>query len=168
MGNEIINKIADAGIEQLDLKIFMPDKKQIMPIDIKDQLWNNLVIKEKEFRTWIKTHDWQQYEERTVAVFCSADAIIPAWVYMLIATELKKSKVIYGDMKAAIETLFFNSLENWNCGMLQDKIVMVKGCSDIPCPEKAYLMITKKLVPIVKSLMFGEPCSAVPVYKRRG
>ncbi|MBK7127762.1 MAG: DUF2480 family protein [Crocinitomicaceae bacterium] len=167
MGEDIINKVAEAGIEQIDLKMFMPDKKQIILLDIKDQLWNNLVIKEKEFRAWIKNHNWMQYEGKTVAVFCSADAIIPAWVYMLITSELKNSTVIYGDLEAATESLFFNSLSSYDSSKLQDKIVMVKGCSDIPCPEKAYVVLTKKLLPFVKSLMFGEPCSAVPVYKRK-
>lgn len=167
MAEEIVNKVAQAGIEQIDLKSFVSNEK-IIEIDLKDQLWNELVLKEKEFRQWVKDHDWEQYDGSVVCVFCSNDAIIPAWAYMLITSSLVGAKeVIQGDMNDAKEHLFFMNLDQWPIDHLQDKRVMVKGCSDIPKPNKAYVELTKKLHPVVKSLMFGEPCSAVPVYKKK-
>lgn len=167
MAEEIINKVAEAGIEQIDLKVFLP-KETIMQIDLKDQLWNEFVLKEKDFRTWLKSHDWEQYNHKNVAVFCSADAIIPAWAYMLVVSELKNAKAVFcSNIATAYESLFIQNIQHWDTKHLQDKITMVKGCSDIPNPNRAYVELTQKLLPVVKSLMFGEPCSAVPVFKRK-
>lgn len=167
MADEIVNKVAQADIEQIDLKDFLP-KEEILSIDLKEQLWNEFVLREKEFRDWIKSHDWSIYKNKIVAVFCSNDAIIPSWAFMLITTELSTAKeIIYGEPKIAKEESFFSNLTSWNCESLRDKRVMVKGCSDIPNPNKAYITLTKKLMPLVKSLMFGEPCSAVPVFKKK-
>jgi hypothetical protein len=167
MAEEILNKIALAQIEQIDLKDFL-FQGEIKIIDLKDQLWNELVLKEKDFRAWVKDNNWEAYVGETVCVFCSADAIIPAWAFMLVTAELKDAKkVICGSIKEAQKQLFFQSLSNWDVSELTDKRVMVKGCSDIPEPNQAYVDFTAKLLPVVKSLMFGEPCSAVPVYKKR-
>lgn len=167
MAEEIVNKVANAQIEQIDLFDFVT-KTTLIPIDIKAQLWNELVLKEKEFRGWVKNHDWQQYDNKVVHLFCSADAIIPAWAFMLLTTNLKMAKAVYfGNEEEAKTQLFFENLENWNVDYLADKRVMVKGCSNIPNPNRAYTVLTRKLVPIVKNLMFGEPCSAVPVYKKK-
>ena len=167
MAEEIVNKIALAQIEQIDLKDFL-FQDQIQTIDLKDQLWNELVLKEKDFRTWVKDHNWDAYDNQTVCVFCSADAIIPAWAFMLVTAELKgASKVICGSVQEAKKQLFFEALTKWDVAHLADKRVMVKGCSDIPEPNQAYVEFTAKLLPVVKSLMFGEPCSAVPVYKKK-
>lgn len=167
MAEEIVNKVAQAQIEQVDLKDFLP-KEAIVAIDLKEQLWNEFVLREKEFRDWIKAHDWNVYENKIVALHCSNDAIIPAWAYMLITAELSHTKeIIYGSPKTAKEESFFANLNAWKIDELKDKRVMVKGCSDIPNPNRAYVELTKKLIPVVKSLMFGEPCSAVPVYKKK-
>lgn len=167
MADEIINKVAEAGIEQIDLKDFVL-KETVVEIDLKNQLWNDFVLKEKDFRDWIKIHDWSVYENKVVALYCSADAVIPAWAYMLVTAELKNAKAVYFSLPSQIqEEYFFDQLKNWNVNDLLDKRVMVKGCSDIPNPEKAYVILTQKLIPVVKSLMFGEPCSAVPVYKKK-
>lgn len=167
MSDQIINKVAEAGIEQIDLKDFVL-KEPVLEIDLKNQLWNELVLKEKEFRDWIKNHNWNEYQNRVVSVFCSADAIVPSWAFMLVTAELKHAKAVYFALpKQVEEECFFDQLRNWNVSHLADKRVMVKGCSDIPNPEKAYVILTQKLVPVVKSLMFGEPCSAVPVYKKK-
>jgi len=167
MSDQIINKVAEAGIEQIDLKDFVL-KEPILEIDLKNQLWNELVLKEKEFRDWIKNHNWNEYQNSVVSVFCSVDAIVPSWAFMLVTSELKDAKTVYFALpKQVEEEYFFDQLRNWNVSHLADKRVMVKGCSDIPNPEKAYVMLTQKLVPVVKSLMFGEPCSAVPVYKKK-
>lgn len=167
MADEIVNKVAQAQIEQIDLKDFLP-QENILAIDLKELLWNEFVLKEKEFRDWIKSHDWSIYENKIVALHCSNDAIIPAWAYMLITAELGDAQaIIYGSPKIAKEESFFTNLSAWNIDELKDKRVMVKGCSDIPNPNKAYVVLTKKLIPVVKSLMFGEPCSAVPVFKKK-
>lgn len=167
MAEEIVNKVAGAQIEQIDL-IDFTFKGEILAIDLKEQLWNELVLKEKEFRAWVKEHDWSKYANQTVTVYCSNDAIIPAWAFMLITAHLQDaSQIICGSPAQAKSDLFFSNLENWDVQHLQDKRAMVKGCSNIPNPNKAYVELTKKLTPVVKSLMFGEPCSAVPVYKKR-
>ncbi|WP_027420019.1 DUF2480 family protein [Crocinitomix catalasitica] len=166
MEEEIVNKVAGAQIEQIDLKSFV-NKSNIVGIDLKDLLWEELVLKEKDFRDWVKTNDWSQYNDQIVHLYCSNDAIIPAWSYMLLMTQLSEAKqVIFGDIAVVEEELFFQNLANWNIDDLNAKRVMVKGCSTIPNPNKAYVELTKKLMPTVKSLMFGEPCSAVPVFKQ--
>jgi len=166
MSNEIINKVAKANIVQIDLSDYLP-KNNIKSFDIKQALWQGLIVKEKEFRGFVKSFDWNIYDCQPVAIFCSIDAIIPAWAFMLITTELIKVNAIvfYGEIDEVKTQLFFNKLSKINTTELKDARVMVKGCSDIPNPTKAYVELTKKLVPVVKSLMFGEPCSAVPVFK---
>jgi len=167
MADEIINKVAQVEIEQIDLLSFLP-KNEFVSIDLKDQLWNEFVLKEKDFRDWIKETNWSIYSDKQVCVFCSNDAIIPAWAFMLVTVSLQNAKKVFcGTISDAKEDAFFESLNNWNVDSLVDKRVMVKGCSDIPNPNKAYVVLTQKLIPVVKSLMFGEPCSAVPVFKRR-
>lgn len=167
MAEEIVNKVAQSGIEQIDLKEFI-DKRNWLFIDLKDQLWNELVIREKDFRNWVKEHDWSMYSNHNVAIFCSNDAIVPAWAYMLVTAHMPEEATIYfGTEEEAKEIQFFESLQNWDISYLKDKRVMVKGCSDIPSPNRAYVTFTKLLTPITKSIMFGEPCSAVPVFKKK-
>ncbi len=167
MAEEIINKVAQAQIEQIDLFDFSV-KTPLVGLDIKDQLWNELVLREKDFRGWVKEHDWTQYTNQIVHIYCSNDAIIPAWAFMLITAHLNDAEnVLFGNAAATKEQLFFNRLENWDVTHLTDKRVMVKGCSDIPNPNRAYTVLTRKLVPVVKNLMFGEPCSSVPVFKKK-
>ena len=126
-------------------------------------------LKEDLFREFVKDTEWSNFDSKTVALFCSVDAIIPAWAFMLVATELKKvnSKIYFGSSTEVKSDVFFENLSNINITEFTDQRVMVKGCSDIPNPNKAYVDLTNLLVPAVKSLMFGEPCSAVPVFKRR-
>ncbi|MCH2233306.1 MAG: DUF2480 family protein [Crocinitomicaceae bacterium] len=168
MAEEIVNRVAQSGIEQIDLKSFL-FSGDWAEIDMKDRLWNGLVLKEKDFREWVKEHNWDQYENSKVFMYCSEDAIIPSWAYMLITSKLENAEGVYFSASKvnAIEEDFFNNIQQWDTEELKDKIVMIKGCSDIPNPQKAYVEVTKKLQPVVKSLMFGEPCSAVPVYKRK-
>lgn len=167
MEGEIINKVANAGIVQVDLVDFV-EKSALIGIDLKNQLWNELVLREKDFRAWLQTHDWEQYAGKHVYIHCSTDAIVPAWAYMLLTTQLQGVKTLtFGNLEQTKEVLFFENLNTWNTENLTDKIVMVKGCSSIPNPNKAYIVLTQLLMPVVKSLMFGEPCSAVPVYKRK-
>lgn len=167
MEGEIVNKVANAGIEQIDLIDFV-DKGELVGIDLKELLWNELVLREKDFRVWVKEHDWTIYAGKHVHIFCSNDAIVPAWAYMLLVANLQDAtSIIYGDQSQAIEDLFFKNLNDWEISEFADKRLMVKGCSNIPNPNKAYVVLTNRLVPIVKNLMFGEPCSAVPVFKKK-
>lgn len=167
MEGEIVNKVAQSGIEQIDLIDFV-NREELIGIDVKEQLWNEFVLKEKDFRAWVKAHDWSAYAGKNVHIFCSNDAIVPAWAYMLLTTELQGAKnIIFGDKNVALEQLFFDNLAAWDIDHLQDKMVMVKGCSTIPNPNKAFVVVTDRLIPVVKSVMFGEPCSAVPVYKKK-
>ncbi|MBD3639244.1 MAG: DUF2480 family protein [Crocinitomicaceae bacterium] len=167
MAEEIVNKVAQAKIEQIDLASFL-HREEILEIDLKDQLWNELVLKEKEFRAWVKEHDWTTYEDKVTCIYCSNEAIIPAWAFMLVTAQLTQAKqIICGHPDEAREDMFFENLNSWNVDHLKGQRVMVKGCSNIPNPNKAYVVLTEKLLPVVKSLMFGEPCSAVPVYKKK-
>lgn len=167
MAEEIVNKVASAQIEQIDL-IDFTFKDEILEIDLKAQLWNELVLKEKDFRDWVKNHDWNQYDQKVVCIYCSNDAIIPAWAFMLITAQLANAEhIICATPEEAKADLFFQNLDQWDISHLKDKRAMVKGCSNIPNPNKAYVVLTRRLTPIVKSLMFGEPCSAVPVYKKK-
>lgn len=167
MSDPIINKVAEAGIEQIDLGDFI-FRGDLIEIDLQDQLWEGLVLKEKDFRAWVKDHDWSQYEGKIVCLYCSTEAIIPAWAFMLVSSKLDGSnEVLCASPEEAREILFFQNLNNWDITHLNDKRTMVKGCSNIPNPNRAYVVLTQRLQPIVKSLMFGEPCSAVPVYKRK-
>ncbi len=164
----IENKIEKANIQQIDLFDYMPSAK-ILEFDMKQGLWQEQIIREKEFRQFIKAFDWEIYRDHTVSLFCSIDAIVPAWAYMLISTVLNQvnATVYHGDKNEVESMLFFKNLHQINLEPLQDQRVMVKGCSNIPNPTKAYIELTNILVPVVKSLMFGEPCSAVPVFKRK-
>lgn len=167
MAEEIVNKVAQAGIEQIDLASFK-NNQALIEIDLKDQLWNEFVLKEKEFRNWVKDHNWDQYKGQFVYVHCSSDAIIPSWAFMLVTSHLSNAAKIHcGNKETFEEELFFTNLNQWDCQHLLEKRTMVKGCSNIPNPNKAYVVLTQKLQPVVKSLMFGEPCSAVPVYKKK-
>lgn len=167
MAEEIVNKVAQAEIEQIDLSSFKA-KGELLTIDLKEQLLDELVLREKDFRAWVKDHNWEVYAQKDVCVYCSNDAIIPAWAFMLVTAQLTAANsVICANPSLAEEELFFKNLSAWNVAELADKRVMVKGCSDIPNPNKAYVVLTEKLTPMVKSLMFGEPCSAVPVYKKK-
>jgi len=168
MSEEIENKIAKANIIQIDLKDFKY-KGDLFFFDLKQTLWQEMVLKEDLFRDFIKNFDWNQYTDKKVGVYCSADAIIPSWVYMLIRTELYKvyAKAYFGNKNEVEEILFFENLNQIKINDFLEQRVMVKGCSEIPNPEKAYFVLTELLIPHVKSLMFGEPCSAVPVYKKK-
>lgn len=168
MQDAIVNKVAESGIITLDLEVFYP-KGEIKVFDLKDHLFMGLILKEKDFRANLQSTDWEQYRDSYVAVTCSADAIIPMWAYMLVASYLQpvaKDSVV-GDEKNLINTVFIKNINAINPEDYMDKRVVIKGCGDVQIPETAYLEITNKLMPVVKSIMYGEPCSTVPVYKSR-
>ena len=164
----IVNKVAESGIVTLDLEMFYP-KGDLAVFDLKEYLFMGLILKEKDFRATLLTFDWETYRDKYVAVTCTADAIIPMWAYMLVASYLQPvaKDLVVGDEKTLINSVFIKNIAALNAQDFQDKRVVVKGCGDIQIPETAYLEITNKLRPFVKSLMYGEPCSTVPIFKKK-
>lgn len=165
---DIVNKVKDSGLISLDLAKFNP-KETIIGIDIADQLWQGLVLKEKDFRTWIKENNWSTFSNHAVYIYCSADAFVPTWAYMLIASALNEftNKYIVGTSLDLQKKLVESNIKNEPLETYIDGRVIVKGCSDIPAPDFAMVTLINHLQPVVKSIMYGEPCSTVPVYKRK-
>lgn len=164
----IINKVAQSGLVTLDPVSFYPAGERVV-YDIAANLFQGLILREKDFREFVKGHDWAQYEGKNVAVTCTADAIVPAWAYMLISNRLAPCarEVVFGD-EAVLETvLFLKNINTMDVEQYRDQRIVIKGCGDVDVPVSAYVELTRKLTPVVKSLMFGEPCSTVPIYKKR-
>lgn len=163
----IINKVSQSGLENIDLELFYDDAPRVV-YDIKEQLFMGLMLKEKEFRDFIKSNDWSQYAGKHVAIICSADAIVPTWAYMLVANKLSgiAKSFVFGDLDLLEFNWFKTQLDALDLEAYRDQRVVVKGCSKRPVPVSAYVYLTQKLSPLVKSIMYGEPCSTVPVYKR--
>ena len=168
MSDEIINKVAQSQLVTIDLETYYP-AEEIAVFDMKPHLFMELILKEKEFRAALQNNDWSVYQNKIVAVTCTADAIIPMWAYMLVTSYLQPvaKEVVYGDENTVKQQLFLQRIEAINVEEYIDKRIVIKGCGDIPIGEFAYLAITKKLMPVVKSLMYGEPCSTVPIFKRK-
>jgi len=166
MSDEIINKVAESGILTIDLKAFYP-KTEIVVFDLKDYLFRGLILKEKDFREALKSKDWAVYEGKTLAITNTADAIIPMWAYMLVTSyaEPFAAAIHFGSEKEVVQTAMLEKIAAVPADEYADKRVVIKGCGDVTIPEGVYVAVTKKLRPVVKSLMFGEPCSTVPVYK---
>ncbi|HEX5653947.1 MAG TPA: DUF2480 family protein [Chitinophagaceae bacterium] len=167
MSEPIINKVAESGLVTIDLEHYYPSG-DIAFFDLKDHLFMGMILKEKDFRTALKNMDWSVYQDKSVAVGCSADAIIPVWAYMLVASYLQPvaKDLVMGDEKELHKYLFLKNLSALNPGDYADKRVVVKGCGDTPIGEFAYMEITKLLRPVAKSIMYGEPCSTVPIFKK--
>lgn len=168
MEETIRNKVAESGLITLDLEEFYP-KENIVVFDLKDYLFMNLVLKEKDFRAALQQHDWKQYENKNVALTCSADAIIPMWAYMLVASYLQPlaAVIVFGNREKLVADVMVRRIRELDRGAFEGKRVVIKGCGNVPVPEEAYIEITRQLTPVVKSLMYGEPCSTVPVYKKK-
>lgn len=167
MAEEIVNRVANSQLMTFDLEDHYPEGKRVL-FDIKDWLYEGLVLREKEFRADVKAWDWSQYQDQYVAVTCSTDAIIPAWAYMLITSSLEpySHKMVVGnlvDLETAIYQDIINALD---LSGLQDKRVIIKGCSNKPVPLNAYTQLTHRLKSVTKSIMYGEACSSVPIHKR--
>lgn len=164
----IVNKVAQSGLVTLDPAAFYPEGERVV-YDIKDNLFQGLILREKDFREFVKTHDWSQYDGKNVAVTCTADAIVPAWAYMLLANRLAPyaKEVVFGSEEVLETVLFVKNIANMDVEQYRDQRLVIKGCGDIDVPVSAYVELTRKLTPVVKSLMFGEPCSTVPIYKKK-
>jgi len=166
MEEAIINKVAQSGLVTLDLEKFYPED-EIKVFDLKNYLFMELILKEKDYRESLKNVNWSVYESKIVAICCSTDAIIPLWAYMLAVTYLEPiaKNIIFGKEADVLENLFLKNILKIDAREFEGKRIVVKGCGDKKVPESAYIEITKILRPVVKSIMFGEPCSTVPIYK---
>lgn len=168
MSDTIVNKIAESGLITLRPEEWIPSRA-LAEFDLKDYLFMGMILKEKDFRESMKAHDWTQYKDKVLCVFCSADAIIPSWAYMLVATHAAPfvSAMYYGNVGQWRSAQLLNVVQQMDVTPYDDQRVIIKGCSEeFEIGPEIYLALTNKLVPVVKSLMFGEPCSTVPVYKR--
>ena len=166
MQEEIINKVANSVLEVFDLEDYYPVGIRTQ-IDISQWLYEGFLLKEKDFRLALKNHDWKQYQDHFVALHCAADAIIPAWAAILVTTHIVPytKKVVSGNLNDLESALYQEILPKIDYSKYQDKPVILKGCSKKPVPESAYIMAVQKLQPFAKSIMYGEACSAVPLYK---
>ncbi len=167
MNNQIVNRVANSSIVSFDLETIYP-KGERMVFDIKNNLYEEAILREKEFRGFIKEHNWKLYQGKNVAITCSVDAIIPTWAFMLIASKLTPivNHLTFGNLAALEKALFDKALNKINIEDYRDTKIVVKGCSGNAIPTSAYVELVRILQPVVSSLMFGEPCSTVPVYKR--
>jgi Protein of unknown function (DUF2480) len=168
MSDIIVNKVAESGLITFDLEEFYP-KGDIAVFDLKEYLFMGLILKEKDYRAALLATDWTQYQDKYVAITCTADAIIPMWANMLAASYLQPvaKDVVFGNEQQLITNVLTKNLAVVKGEEYTDKRVVVKGCGDIAIPETAYVDITNKLRPFAKSIMYGEPCSTVPIYKKR-
>lgn len=164
----IVNKVAESGLITINLEDYLP-KEECVLFDLRQFLFMDLILKEKDFRQALKEFDWQSFENKYVSVYCSADVIIPLWAYMLSAVYLQPvaKEVFYGTIESMQESILLRAIENIPSENFNEKRIVIKGCGDTNIPASAYLAITKRLMPFVKSLMYGEPCSTVPVFKRK-
>ncbi len=168
MSEVFVNKVANSGLITLDLETFLP-VGETTTFDLKDHLFMGLILKEKDFREALKNLDWSIYRDKNVAIICSVDAIIPMWAYMLVASYLQPvAKDVFAGNEAEMQKhLFLKNMAAINPAEYLDQRVVVKGCGDIPIDNFAYTEITKILTPVAKSIMYGEPCSTVPIYKKK-
>ncbi len=167
MSEPIINKVAESGIITIDPATFIPNGETVV-FDLKNYLFMGLILKEKDFRESLKSLDWEQYRDKNVALTCSADAIIPVWAYMLVTSNLQPvaREIVMGDEHELQKQVFLKNISKLDIKSFEDKRVVIKGCGDIPIGDYVYMELTRLLRPVVKSIMYGEPCSTVPVYKK--
>ncbi len=168
MTDEIINKVAQSKLVTFNLEDYYP-KGERKVIDLKDWLYEGFILREKEFRNFLAEYNWEQYSNAFVALTCSTDAIVPGWAYMLVTTKLQPyaKKIVQGSLEDLETNLYQNIIANLDLSPYVDSPVIIKGCSHKPVPPNAYLQLTERLMPVAKSIMYGEACSSVPLYKRK-
>lgn len=165
--NEIVNRVAQSTLLTIDLEDLYVEGERVV-LDIAPVLYQGMVLREKEFRQWVKEHDWVQYKDKLVAIICSEDAIVPTWAYMLLATKLEpQAKMfVFGSLQELEGTLYQQAIASVDPGQYSGAKLVIKGCSNKPVPVSAYVEITRRLAPVASSIMYGEPCSTVPIYKK--
>lgn len=166
MSETIVNRVANSALITLNLEDYYHGGERVV-YDIRQNLFQDLILKEKDFRAFVKGNDWQQYKGKNVALTCTADAVIPTWAYMLLATAISPyaNSVVFGDLESLEQALFQQALAKIDLEQFKDQRVVVKGCSKVDVPVFAYVEIINMLQPLTKSIMYGEPCSTVPIYK---
>lgn len=167
MEKEIVNRVAASPLVTIDLEEYYHQGERVV-YDLAQNLFQGMILREKDLREFVKEHDWSQYEGKNVALTCTEDAIVPTWAYMLLATKLNgiAHKVVMGSLEVLEYALYQEALSKIDLESFRDKPVVIKGCGKLPVPESAYVELTMLLNPYVKSIMYGEPCSTVPVYKK--
>ena len=165
--NEILNRVALSSLITIDLEDLYVEGERLV-LDIAPVLFQGLVLREKDFRQWVKEHDWGQYEGKLVSIICSEDAIVPTWAYMLLATKLESyaKMFVFGSLEELENVLYQQSIAKIDVKQYKDAKLVIKGCSNKPVPVAAYVEITRRLTPYASSIMYGEPCSTVPIYKK--
>lgn len=168
MAEEIINRIANSSLKTIDLEDYYPEGNRIV-IDIKDWLFQELILREKDFRASVANHNWEQYQDSYIALTCTSDAIIPSWAYLLITTQLNKiaKKVVVGNLNLLETVIFDEVIQQLDITEFTNKPIIIKGCTNKPVPASAYTLLIGKIQPITKSVMYGEACSTVPLYKAK-
>lgn len=167
MEKEIVNKVSESGILTLDLEAYYP-KDEAVVFDMKEYLFMGMILKEKEFRENMKNLDLTAYRGKNIAITCTADAVIPMWAYMLVTSCLQPvaKEIVFGNKDFLHNTLFLKNISKINIAEYADKRVVIKGCGELAVNETAYVAVTQMLRPVAKSIMYGEPCSTVPIYKK--
>jgi|ERR1043165_342717 hypothetical protein len=165
--DQIVNKVANSALVTFDLEHYYQPGERVV-LDIKGQLYQELILKEKDFRDFIRQHDWAAYQDKYVAITCTADAIVPTWAYMLVSIALQPyaKQVVFGTLEELETAIFKKSLEKVDWSSYQNAKIVVKGCSKVDVPVAIYVEATNNLRPYAASIMFGEPCSTVPLYKK--
>jgi len=165
--SEIINRVASSKLKTIDLEDLYVQGTRTK-IDISQWLYEGFILREKDFRTALSNHDWSQYQNHLVALYCSTDAIVPSWAYMLVSVHLKDfaSKIIKGSLEDLELVLYTEKIMQLDVSIYENVPTIVKGCSNKPVPESAYLLLISKLQPIARSMMYGEACSSVPLFKK--
>lgn len=165
---EIINKVDQTSLVTINLEQYYDQNKRVF-IDLKEHLEDGLILRERDFRSFVKSNDWSQYKDVHVAIDITSDAIVPAWAFMLVASAVSpfSKTVIKGSLDDLNKHLYTRALKDINLTELKDKFVIVKGCSKVPVPESTYVELCALLLPVVKTLSYGEACSKVPLFKRR-
>ena len=168
MEEEIINRLTNSVLEVFDLEDYYPIGQRVQ-LDISQWLYEGFLLREKDFREALKNHDWSQYQDKYIALFCSTDAIVPGWAYILLSLHFAPyaNKVTVGSLDELESILFTELLQNLDVSEFKDKPVIIKGCAHKPIPQNAYVLLAQKLQPVAKSIMYGEACSSVPLYKKR-
>jgi len=167
MEGEIVNRVANSKLKTIDLEELYPEGKRIL-LDISDWLYEGLILREKDFREKTKNHNWEQYQDAYVALTCSSDAIIPSWAYLLLTAQLKAyaKKVVVGDLKLLETVIFQEVINSFDVSQFKNLPVIIKGCANKPIPETAYSLLIIKLQDEARSIMYGEACSTVPLFKK--